>query len=131
MAKQRIFLYGSLRMGEHNNKFFMPDSAYVGTGVVANQSFELWGSGAVPAASIHPNGGTLEGEVWACPERDYESVRGLELGAGYEEIEVIVALYKKSGVTSVPCLMYTHEPFGVQQGPDEDGTLVWPRRKRG
>ena len=128
MTERYVFVYGSLRKGEHNNPHFMPDSEFVGEGVVVDHLFKLSGYGTVPAATIDEDGDFLVGEVWKCPRSDYQAVRNLEVNAGYEEMTVTVNVFQQPTLF-LPCLMYTHEPFGVQQQPDEDGVLIWPRRR--
>ena len=133
MADRYVFVYGSLRKGEHNNPHFMPDSEFVGEGIVVDHLFKLSGYGTVPAATIDEDGDFLVGEVWKCPRNDYQAVRNLEVNAGYEEVTVTVNVFQQDTLSSsgdepvyIPCLMYTHEPFGVQQ---KEIILIWPRRK--
>ena len=138
MADRYIFVYGSLRKGEHNNPHFMPDSEFVGEGIVVDHLFKLSGYGTVPAATIAEDGDFLVGEVWKCPRNDYQAVRNLEVNAGYEEEHVTVGIFTKDhltpekgeGTSHLLCVMYTHQPFGIPvEASEESGCLEWPRRK--
>ena len=132
MADRYVFVYGSLRKGEHNNPHFMPDSEFVGEGVVVDHLFKLSGYGTVPAATIAEDGDFLVGEVWKCPRDDYQAVRNLEVNAGYEEVTVTVSYfteYDQNHPAFITCLMYCHHGFGVEIEPNHADVLEWPRRR--
>ena len=132
MTSRLVFVYGSLRSGEHNNPYFMPDSKLLGT-AITERLFKLSGAGTVPFAWPDDKEGVqLEGELWECPIQDYHSVRSLELGAGYEELKVGVWYEASIGrVPFVEAYMYTHKgyPGSKTVEMDDDGLISWPRRK--
>ena len=88
----RMFFYGTLKRGYYNNPRLRLDDPKVAT-FIGNASLDDYGiimSGILPYAVKAP-GNKLEGEVWDVHDENIvNAIERMEVGAGYEGIEVKV-----------------------------------------
>lgn len=85
----KIVVYGSLREGTYNYERFKssyPEIEKIETSEI--EGFALHDLGAFPCAV--KGKGTLVVDVLIVPDEAYVSIRNMELGAGYDEIEMKV-----------------------------------------
>lgn len=79
----KIFVYGTLKRGGHNNHY-LKDSEFVGEGVVSG--YDLYTNGGYPM--IMPGGRTLHGELFLVPDEYMPDILRLESGYSIEAVEV-------------------------------------------
>lgn len=93
-----IAVYGSLKKGKYNNPL-LEDSEFLGDTKVKGT---LYGLGGYPALL---EDGDIEypAEIYRVSDSVYERIRGMELGAGYKEVEVMCPIDKN---TSYDCIVY-------------------------
>lgn len=80
-----IITYGSLRKGEYNFNSF-PSAKHIKTTTI--KGWDLYSLGPYPG--VKPGEGTLTVDVIQVNNKDYEYIRNMELGAGYDEIDIKV-----------------------------------------
>ena len=79
----QIAVYGSLKHDKYNHPILM-DSKFIGRTQVSGT---LYSVGSYPALCEHGNNKYVA-EVYEVSEQVYNSIRGMELGAGYKEVMV-------------------------------------------
>lgn len=97
MSKVKVLFYGSLRKGEYNynsfvRRFGADNYQHINTRTI--NGFRLHSLGAYPAVVSDENKSIVVDEFLVSPEC-YNSVRSMELGAGYEEVMVGDAIMYK------------------------------------
>lgn len=77
-----IAVYGSLKRGHYNHPALEGHSTFLGEDKIKGTLYSL---GAYPA--ITEEGDNLyDVEIYEVDEEAYQSIRGMELGAGYKEV---------------------------------------------
>lgn len=95
MSRVRIGVYGSLRKGEYNFERFV--EAYGTTNIkvlsegVVIEGYNLYNLGPYPAITKGDNNLTID--VLSVSENVYNSIRAMELGAGYNEESIKIPRY--------------------------------------
>ena len=95
MSRKRIAVYGSLRVGEYNFERFV--DMFGKTNIkplkqdIEIEGFDLFNLGPYPAISRGEN--NLKIDVLSVSEPVYESIKHMELGAGYNEETVKIPSY--------------------------------------
>ena len=90
MRTRKIAVYGSLREGQSNFKYFK--SRYPDIKVIKNnhriEGFKLYSLGTYPA--IRPGNGSVEVDILEVPKLCFGQITQMELGAGYSAMEIFV-----------------------------------------
>lgn len=112
-----VFFYGTLKRKHYNyTRFFNDESSFVKEDTVLNFSLVQHDYLPYPHAVINA-GGHINGEVHRIDDdRVYQSIRGMELGAGYKEVEVVT----ESGEV---CLMYYSDSKREAELPNKFSTF--------
>lgn len=79
---RRLFVYGSLRKGEHNHTHLMEDQTFITQGII--RGVELVSLGSYPA--IIPSADTSKvvvGEIYDVDDKTFPRIDDMEIGAGY------------------------------------------------
>lgn len=84
--KQHLAVYGSLRKGEYNNKYF--DLKYVKTTKISG--FKLYSLGSYPAITVGDENDSLTVDIMRCNKKTLDSIDRMEFGAGYTEKEIVI-----------------------------------------
>jgi gamma-glutamylcyclotransferase (GGCT)/AIG2-like uncharacterized protein YtfP len=77
---KRIAVYGSLRKSEYNYRKDMGEPIACGR----IQGAQLFSLGAFPCIIVGDAEDTVEAEVYELPEKVFNSIEAMELGAGYK-----------------------------------------------
>lgn len=127
MAKQKVFVYGTLRKGERANHKM--GSEFIGPAVSLDK-FKVWGTG-FPMAVVSDDGHPLRGEIY---EVSPETLRGtLDPYEGYPHFYTRALFEFVSGDEHHIAWMYfipTEQAEGYSMPesylqPADDGTLNW------
>jgi gamma-glutamylcyclotransferase (GGCT)/AIG2-like uncharacterized protein YtfP len=89
MMKNRVAVYGSLRVGEYNYNYFkstFPEIEHTGTHTISG--YKLFSLGSYPAATL--GNGELVIDTFLVGDDCFASMNGMEIGAGYHKAEVVV-----------------------------------------
>ena len=81
----KIFVYGTLKQGEYNHKC-LKNSTYIDDAML--KGFTLYDTGYGYPAAVEEEYSCITGEVYEVSEQDYKYIRSMELGAGYDEIDL-------------------------------------------
>jgi gamma-glutamylcyclotransferase (GGCT)/AIG2-like uncharacterized protein YtfP len=113
-AKRRIAVYGSLRKSEYNYRKEMGEPIACGR-IIGAQLFSL---GAFPCIVRNDanNGDSVEVEVYDLPEKVFNSIEAMELGAGYRREEITFVDHAKDEPEIVEAYFYPAKQdwFGPQ-----------------
>ena len=81
----RIAVYGSLKKGKYNHPL-LEDSEFIGKTTVFGT---LYAVSSYPAL-VNEGNNEYEAELYDVDERTYMYIKGMEIGAGYEEMKINV-----------------------------------------
>lgn len=86
--KKLVLVYGSLRQNEYNHDSFKRSykEGYTYKRSLTLEGYDLYSLGPYPG--IKEGKGNLKVELFECSPQCYNSIRGMELGAGYTEKEI-------------------------------------------
>ena len=106
-----IAVYGSLKAGRYNHGI-LKGSFYLGTTKVRGTLYLV---SSYPAL-IEEGDNEYDAEVYEVPEDIYHSVRGMELGAGYKELEVTCLL--TGTLLTIDAIVYYADTYLEQRCKD-------------
>ena len=111
-----IAVYGSLREGRYNHPYFLGDIERLDTMTVKGKLYSL---GAYPA--ITDGEDDVEIELYDVPTELYHSIRGMEIGAGYIEIDT-PTIHGEAKLWMIPA---ENLERAYEVPPSSDGIVRW------
>ena len=81
----KLFVYGSLKKGKYNH-FLLKTSQYLYNQTMVD--FTLYDTGYGYPAAVPKKDEYIVGEVYEITPEVYNRIRQMEIGAGYEEVQV-------------------------------------------
>ena len=82
-----IFVYGTLKKGFYNHKYFLKDARFIGPAKAVG--FQIFSLGSFPGMD-RKGGSIVHGEIYEVEDNIFQAISHMECGAGYssEKIEV-------------------------------------------
>lgn len=91
MDKVKVFFYGTLKRGGRWNSYYIKNNeGYIGEDSIKGNMFihkDVENNFGYPIAT--QGNGTINGEVWNIKRSIFRNIAEMELGAGYDEVEVL------------------------------------------
>ena len=115
----KLFVYGTLKKGFYNHGW-LKDSKFLCEASICG--YTLYDTGYGYPAAVEEDYSCIAGEIYELSKEDYKYIRSMELGAGYDEIDLgdfIIYTYPKERMKH----LYNAKEIGKYWGWKSDAKI--------